>query len=192
MSGLHYLARIISLLVVIAVSPLIAQQTGTSDQNGPCAMPAFTKVVGDVNIFSEQQEEWLGQIMDIGVRQDFNIVEDPEGYLQKLGERLLAQLPATAMHYHFVIIDSPELNSFGVAGGRIYIHRRMIAFTQNEGELAALLGHEIGHAATHQVAIDMSRWLRELGVTQLGDRQDVFRKWNLFKDNAAKIKEHGG
>lgn len=172
--------------------PVIAQQGVPAAAQGPCAMPVFTKIVNEPNIFSEQQEEWLGEIMDQGIRRDFNVIEDPEGYLQKLGERLLAQLPPSTIHYHFVIIDSPELNSFGVAGGRIYIHRRMIAFTQNEAELSALLGHEIGHAATHQVAIQVSGWLRELGVTQLGDRQDVFNKWNLFKDNAAKIKERGG
>jgi hypothetical protein len=172
--------------------PVVAQQGAPAAAQGPCAMPVFTKIVNEPNIFSEQQEEWLGEIMDRDIRREFNVIEDPEGYLQKLGERLLVQLPPSTIHYHFVIIDSPELNSFGVAGGRIYIHRRMIAFTQNEAELSALLGHEIGHAATHQVAIQVSGWLRELGVTQLGDRQDVFNKWNLFKDNAAKIKERGG
>ena len=188
MAAYRHLVRV-TMFVLLFALPLLAQQPVPSDQSAPCAMPVFTKVVGEPNIFSEQQEEWLGEIMDQGIRQDFNIVEDPDGYLQKLGERLLAQLPPTAMHYHFVIIDSPELNSFGVAGGRIYIHRRMIAFTKNEGELAALLGHEIGHVATHQVAIEMSRWLHDLGVTQVGDRQDVLKKWNLFRDNAAKIKD---
>ena len=155
-------------------------------------MPVFNRIVNEPNLFNEQQEEWLGEVMDQQIRREFNVIEDPEGYLQKLGERLLAQLPPTAVHYHFIIIDSPELNSFGVAGGRIYIHRRMIAFTQNEAELSALIGHEIGHAATHQVAIQVSGGLRELGVTSLGDRQDVISKWNLFKDNAARIKERGG
>jgi WD40 repeat protein len=169
----------------------IAQQAAPTAQ-GPCAMPVFNRIVNEPNLFSEQQEEWLGDAMDQEVRRDFNVIEDPDGYLQKLGERLLAQLPPTAVHYHFVIIDSPELNSFGVAGGRIYIHRRMIAFTQNEAELSALIGHEIGHAATHQAAIQVSGWLRELGVTHLGDRQDVISKWNFFKDNAARIKERGG
>jgi WD40 repeat protein len=180
-----------ALLLSFSALPLAAQQAAAPAQ-GPCAMPVFNKIVNEPNIFSEQQEEWLGDIMDRDIRREYNVVEDPEGYLQKLGERLLAQLPPTAVHYHFVIIDSPELNSFGVAGGRIYIHRRMIAFTQNEAELSSLLGHEIGHAVTHQVAIQVSGWLRELGVTKLGDRQDVINKWNLFKDNAAKIKERGG
>lgn len=180
------------LFLLIAGLPVIAQQAGPAAAQGPCAMPVFTRIVNEPNLFSEQQEEWLGDVMDQEIRRDFNVIEDPEGYLQKLGERLLAQLPPTAVHYHFVIIDSPELNSFGVAGGRIYIHRRMIAFTQNEAELSALIGHEIGHAATHQVAIQVSGWLRELGVSQLGDRRDVINKWNFFKDNAAKIKERGG
>jgi WD40 repeat protein len=178
-------------LLLCSGIPLLAQQAAAPAQ-GACAMPVFNKIVNDPNLFNEQQEEWLGDIMDQDIRREFNIIEDPEGYLQKLGERLLAQLPPTSVHYHFVIIDSPELNSFGVAGGRIYIHRRMIAFTQNEAELSGLLGHEIGHAATHQVAIQVSGWLRELGITRLGDRQDVIAKWNLFKDNAAKIKERGG
>jgi WD40 repeat protein len=178
--------------LLIAGLPLIAQQVAPATAQDPCAMPVFNRIVNEPNLFSEQQEEWLGDVMDQQIRRDFNVIEDPEGYLQKLGERLLAQLPPTAVHYHFVIIDSPELNSFGVAGGRIYIHRRMIAFTQNEAELSALIGHEIGHAATHQVAIQVSGWLRDLGVTHLGDRQDVISKWNFFKDNAARIKDRGG
>jgi WD40 repeat protein len=172
--------------------PLVCQQPAPAPASGPCAMPVFTRIVNEPNLFSEQQEEWLGDAMDGEIRREFNVIEDPDGYLQKLGERLLAQLPPSTIHYHFVIIDSPELNSFGVAGGRIYIHRRMIAFTQNEAELSALIGHEIGHAATHQVAIQVSGWLRELGITSLGDRQDVILKWNFFKDNAARIKERGG
>ena len=190
MAAFRHLARVSVLFVTFSALSLFAQQQPAAPaQSSPCAMPVFAKVVGDPNFFSEQQEEWLGEFMDQSVRQDFHIMEDPDGYLQKLGERLLAQLPPTAVHYHFVIIDSPELNSFGLAGGRIYIHRRMIAFTHNEGELASLVGHEIGHAATHQVAIEMTRWLRELGVTEIGDRQDVLKKWDLFRDNAAKIKD---
>jgi hypothetical protein len=182
----------VCLFLLVAGMAGIAQQAATAPTQDPCAMPVFNRIVNEPNLFSEQQEEWLGDAMDQELRRDFNVIEDPEGYLQKLGERLLAQLPPTAVHYHFVIIDSPDLNSFGVAGGRIYIHRRMIAFTQNEAELSALIGHEIGHAATHQAAIQLSGWLRDLGVTHLGDREDVINKWNFFKDNTAKIKDRDG
>ncbi len=151
-------------------------------------MPVWDKSGQGGNIFNEEQEQWLGDIIDQELQKEFNVIEDPDGYLQKLGERLLAQLPPTKIRYHFVIIDSPDLNSFGVVGGRIYIHRRMIAFTQNEDELAALLGHEIGHMIAHQVAVNVSEWFRELGITGVGDRQDVLKKWNQFRSNERKIR----
>src|SRR5215831_9290006 len=94
----------------------LAAQTAAPD---PCAMPSFPQIAGEKNMFTEEQEEWLGEIMDQSFRKQFHPVDDPEGRLQKLGERLLAQLPPTKIHYRFALVDSPELNSFGMAGGRI-------------------------------------------------------------------------
>src|SRR5258708_88786 len=127
--------------------------------------------------------------MDQAIRRDYNVIEDPEGYLQKLGEKILAQLPPTGVHFHFLLIDSPELNSFGLIGGRIYIHRRMVAFSRNEDELAALLGHEIGHMIDHHVAIRFTDYFAQLGITSLGDQQDILNKWNRFKDNEGRVKD---
>jgi WD40 repeat protein len=163
-------------------------QTGSVPATDTCASSLFSNANSDRNLFNPQQEEWLGEIMDQGMRKDFHVIEDSDGYLQRMGERLLAQLPPTKIHYRFVIVDSPGLNSFGLVGGRIYIYRRMIAFAKSEDELASLVGHEIGHMITHQYAIEVSDWFRELGITSVGDRQDVFDKWNRFKDNARKIK----
>jgi WD40 repeat protein len=183
---------VVSLLQVTAqAQPQPAQQVRiASSSDGACALPNLPSTSRGPNIFSDQQEEWLGDVIDQTFRKDFHVVEDPDGYLQKLGERLLAQLPPTKMHYRFVIVDAPDLNSFGTAGGRIYIFRRIISFAQNEDELAALLGHEIGHMVTHQAAIEFSGWLGELNVHAVGDRQDIFNKWNQLVDNAAKIHIH--
>ena len=155
---------------------------------GPCAMPSFSTVIHDPNIFSEQQEEWLGEIIDPLIRKEFNVIDDPENdYLQKIGERLLAQLPPTRIHYRFTIIDFPENDSFGLAGGHIYLSRKIVALIQSEDELAGLLGHEIGHIITHQVAIDITRDFRNvLGVTQVGDRKDILDRWNQLLDSAAR------
>jgi len=183
----NYFRAVFSLLLFIR--PMFSQQLPSPAPSSACATTLFSSVRSDRNLFNEQQEEWLGEIMDQGMRKDFHVIEDPDGNLQRLGEHLLAQLPPTTIHYHFVIIDSPGLNSFGLAGGRIYIYRRMIAFAKSEDELAALVGHEIGHMVMHQVAIHVSDLFRELGITSVGDRQDVFSKWNQFRDNAAKIKK---
>jgi len=177
--------------VTTQAQPRPAQQQKTAfSTDAACAMPNLPATSRGLNIFSDEQEEWLGDVIDQTFRKDFHVVEDPDGYLQKLGERLLAQLPPTKVHYRFVIVDAPDLNSFGTAGGRIYIFRRIISFAQNEDELAALLGHEIGHMVTHQAAIEFSGWLGELNVREVGDRQDIFNKWNQLVDNAAKIHVH--
>lgn len=182
MTGLRAaLVSLLSILFLQAAGP--AQQAG-----GNCAMPSFSNVVHDPNIFNEQQEEWLGEIVAPQVEKRFNVIADPQtDYLQKLGYRLLAQLTPTTMHYHFTIIDLPDTNSFGLPGGYIYLSRRIVALAQNEDELAGLLGHEIGHIITHQSAIDISRTFKEvLGVTQVGDRKDILDKWNQLLDSVEK------
>src|SRR5258708_25919889 len=103
-------------IAIVAQQPLPAA--------GPCAMPAFSKVVGEATMFNEQQEEWLGDIQALQFQKEFHVIADPEGdYLQKLGQRLLAQLPPTQVHYHFVITDFPEAAALVLAGGHLYISR---------------------------------------------------------------------
>jgi len=55
-------------------------------------------------------------------------------------------------NYHFTVIDSATVNAFALPGGYIYITRGMLAYLNSEAELAAVLGHEIGHVtARHSV-----------------------------------------
>src|SRR5579864_8929895 len=128
-----YLATLCILVVSLLQVTVQAQPQPvktSSGPDGPCAMPTLPATSRAPNIFNDEQEEWLGDVIDQTFRKNFHVVEDPDGYLQKLGERLLAQLPPTKMHYRFFIVDAPDLNSFGTAGGRIYIFRRIISFTQ--------------------------------------------------------------
>src|SRR6516164_4285020 len=104
------------------ISALAQQPASSPSSSGACAMPPFSRIVNERNIFNEQQEEWLGEILDPTIRKAFHTFNDPEGnYLQKIGDRLLAQLPPTKIHYTFTIINLPDNNSFGLAGGHIYI-----------------------------------------------------------------------
>jgi peptidase M48-like protein len=181
---------IFSLLAVpaVALQSAAQQSTAAQAQNGPCGMPHFSDIVNEPNMFSEQQEMWLGEIIGQKIIKDYNIIADPENdYLQKLGDRLLAQLPPSQIRYHFTIIDMPQINAFGIPGGNIYISRKIIAFAQNEDELVGLLGHEIGHIVTRQPAIDISHNFQAvLGVNKIGDRKDVYDLWNRYLDSYEK------
>jgi len=187
MNHLKTLLLLFFLSLTLQVQPL-GSQDSPRPADAACSVPSFSSIVSEPNIFSEQQEEWMGEILDPQIRKRFHVIRDPESdYLQKVGARLLAQLPPTQMHYSFTIIDLPDNNAFGIPGGHIYLSRRIIALARNEDELAGLLGHEIGHIVTRQNGIDLTREFKAvLGVTEVGDRKDVLEKWNRLLDTAGK------
>jgi WD40 repeat protein len=151
-----------------------------------CQPPALTAVAKDPNIFSPQQESDLGDAIAEHVQRNFRLIEEAEltGRLRSIGAALVKQLPPTDLRFQFFLIDLPEANAFAMPGGRIYASRKLIAFTRSEDELASVLAHEIGHLAARQTAVDMTRAFKiVLGVTQVGDRRDIFEKYNQLVEN---------
>ena len=143
------------------------------------------------NIFTEQQEMDLGDAMSERAQKDYRVIDDAEvnGYLQQIGDRLIRHLPRTNIKFRFVVVDLPEANAYASAGGRIYVTRKLISFARSEDELAGVIAHELGHGVVRHSAIDLSKLFKEiLGVTKLGDRRDVFDKYNqLIEKRRTKI-----
>jgi hypothetical protein len=140
-------------------------------------------------MFTPQQEVDLGDIEAEQVERTARVIHDDalSAYLNHIVDRILAQLPPTHLQFHVMLIDQPVVNAFTLPGGRIYVTRKMVAFARDDDELADLLSHEMGHALSHQGAIDMTRLFRELlGVTSVGDRKDISEKFNRMLDNMAR------
>jgi WD40 repeat protein len=168
---------------------LFALAPGISWGQQACPGPPYAYATDKGNIFSEQQEMYLGDVIAQQVERDFRVVHDEKlnAYLAKIGQRLLAQMPPTEMKFRFQLIDLPLVNAFTLPGGRIYVTRKLVIFARSEDELAGVLGHELGHGVTHERAAGYSRWLREtLGVTHVTDRADIFAKYNEFQDRWAR------
>jgi predicted Zn-dependent protease len=65
----------------------------------------------------------------------------------------------------FRVIDDPVVNAFAVPGGHIYVTRGILAHLNSEAELAAVLGHEIGHVTARHSVTQMSRQqIAQLGL----------------------------
>src|SRR5271170_2561358 len=93
----------------------------------PCpAAPAILNSSGK-NIFNDQQEQYLGDAIAEWIEPDLKLIphSGENDYLAGIGQKLLAALPLSGIHFQFRLYDSGELNAFSVAGGRVYISRKL-------------------------------------------------------------------
>ncbi|MBN1548855.1 MAG: M48 family metalloprotease [Syntrophaceae bacterium] len=73
-------------------------------------------------------------------------------YISQVGSRVLSSVKTPLFDYRFFIVKSSAINAFATPGGYIYVNRGLIALADTEAELAAVLGHEIGHANARHIA----------------------------------------
>ena len=73
-------------------------------------------------------------------------------YINQIGNLILAQSKKAPFEFHFSIVNSNAINAFATPGGYIYINKGLINVAENEGELAGVIAHEIGHANARHVA----------------------------------------
>jgi predicted Zn-dependent protease len=108
----------------------------------------------DVVTMSEKQEIELGRKMHPQVLQQYGRFEDEQlqQYVNDMGQRIAKASHRPELQYTFTVLDSDEVNAFALPGGYVYITRGIMAYLNDEAELAAVLGHEIGHVtARHSV-----------------------------------------
>ncbi len=77
-------------------------------------------------------------------------------YVQTVGDRLAA-VSDSDLPYEFVVLNDSTPNAWALPGGKIAINRGLLTALNNEAELAAVLGHEIVHAAARHGAKSMER-----------------------------------
>ena len=168
-----------ALLVLTIIYPASAQQQ-------PCSPPVALPTATEPNIFTEEQEIYLGDAVAEHIQRSYKVIEDAEltAYLTSIGNRLTKHLPLNRLRFQFFLVDLPDANAFVIPGGRIYVSRKLVAAALNEDELAGVIAHELGHLVVHQSAIDTTRTFRDvLGVTSVTDRRDVFDKYNQLIEN---------
>lgn len=105
-------------------------------------------------LMSERAEIEKGAELHAEILKNNAIYQNPElqAYVNKIGQKVAESSHRPDLEYHFTIIDNPDINAFALPGGYIYINRGLMAYLTSESQLAAVLGHEIGHiSARHSV-----------------------------------------
>ncbi len=103
----------------------------------------------DDAIFTKEEEYHLGRAISARILKLYPLIEAQQltEYLNNVGYAvaLHSPKPETFGGYHFVVVESDELNSMAAPGGFIFITRGLLKLAHNEDQLAAVLAHEVAH-----------------------------------------------
>ncbi|MDC0947942.1 M48 family metalloprotease [Gammaproteobacteria bacterium] len=125
----------------------------------------------DLMLFSEAEELELGEKNYATGRQTSggDYLVDPEltDYVTSVMDRL-AKVSGRDLPYELNICNDSSFNAWAMAGGKFCINRGALLAVQSEAELAALLGHEMVHAAArHTVRARSNSKAFDIGVQVL-------------------------
>ena len=137
---------------------------------GGCATNPVTGRT-DVATMSVAQEVEIGRKMHPQILREYGRYADEElqVYVNDLGQRIGAASHRPDLQYTFTVLDSEEVNAFALPGGYVYITRGIMAYLNSEAELAAVLGHEVGHiTARHAVRQQAGATAAGVGATLIG------------------------
>ena len=103
----------------------------------------------EIMLFSDQDEIKMGKEGNDAVLMQFGRYDDSplQGYIDQTGQNIARVNHRKELPYHYMVVDAAVLNAFALPGGYIYINRGLLAYLNNEAQLASVLGHETGHVA---------------------------------------------
>ncbi|MGH9326812.1 MAG: M48 family metallopeptidase [Terriglobia bacterium] len=110
------------------------------------------------SIISLQKEIAIGKQYANQVDRQAKLIKDPvvTEYVNRLAQNLArnsdAKIPVSVK-----VIDNPTINAFTLPGGFIYLNSGTILAANNEGQVAGVLAHEIGHVAERSWASEMTK-----------------------------------
>ncbi len=105
---------------------------------GTAAPAGATSTATEVEQAKQEEKQVLSQ---------YNVVSDPllNQWVNETAERDWAEVARRDVPYNIKILDAPDVNSFTLGGGYIYVNEGLLDFVQSDDELAGVIGHETGH-----------------------------------------------
>jgi predicted Zn-dependent protease len=119
-----------------------------------CASPAAVRPIPELGpqyaLEKDEKRLWdQSREEERKLTEKLKLVDDPllADYVENLGQSMVD--PATRqsgqIHFRFRVVEDPTLNAFAFPTGSVYVHSGLIARTDNEAQLALVLGHEVTH-----------------------------------------------
>lgn len=122
-------------IVLLATLPLAAQRPATAG----------------VNFYSLEKEAALGKQLAADYRQKVSVLESPaaQDYLDRLGQRIAAQLPEPKWTFSFALMAGDEGGSTreptALPAGYVFVPAGLVLAARDEGEFAGMMAHAMAH-----------------------------------------------
>lgn len=136
------------------LSPLLALAAVSILLSGCVVNPVTGK--SQISIMSPEQEIASGTQNYVPAQQSQGgqYAVDPglTAYVQRVGKKLAAVSDRPNLPYEFVVLNNDVPNAWAMPGGKLAINRGLLMYLEDEAQLAAVMGHEIVHAAARHGA----------------------------------------
>jgi len=123
-------------------------------------------------MISSQQEIQLGyqSAKEVLAKEKISTNLQKNTMVKRIGQRIATVTNKTNYDWEFFVIQNDqEANAFCLPGGKVFVYTGLFNYAENDDELAAVMGHEIGHALARHGAERMSRGqLAQMGSQVLG------------------------
>ena len=166
----------------------MTRRTGTGCSNSRLIYAGILVAISLFTYFGSRQDNPVtGETQYIGITTEQEIAlglqaapqmedafggEDPsrgdQSLVDQVGQAIVAGSPASETPYEYdfhLLADPATINAFALPGGQIYITRALYDRLQTEGQLAGVLGHEIGHVVARHSAEQIAKAQLTEGLT---------------------------
>jgi predicted Zn-dependent protease len=112
-----------------------------------------------MNVSTQQEIELGGKSYGQALQKMGGVYPDQalNRYVDQIGQRLAKNSHRPELKYQFKVLNNSSPNAFALPGGFIAITRGLLLSIENEAQLAAVLGHEIGHVTARHSVQEMQR-----------------------------------
>lgn len=128
--------KLVAPIAAIVVSVLTACSTSPTGRN-------------QVLLYSDAELAQMGDQAFSGMKEELKIstrqVENQ--YVQCVSKAITANVPSTIFsgQWEVVVFDDEQVNAFALPGGKIGVYTGLLNVAENQHQLAAVIGHEVGH-----------------------------------------------
>lgn len=152
--------KLVSLFFSIALLYSLLPQTLFAAENKALDWRARAPVV-DRDSYSESdtdEELKFGREIAARLLGQYKISgnEKQQKYVNLVGTTLTHNCNRPELVFHFVVIESDEINAYSTPGGYVFVTTAVLEKMENEAELAGVLAHEIAHVTERHIVKELS------------------------------------